>query len=284
MKQVIGHNQAKKQLVSNLSIQSWLICGKKGIGKATLIKSFANWLFMNDSGSAVLDLHVIEDNTIGIDQIREMKNFLYLSSIQSKYKIVVIDSLEGMTNNAKNAILKVMEEPPKNSKIFIISHKPYNIQTTIKSRCFQLNLLPLTYDETKQVVFSTHALDSKIFDQLVSLFPGAPGMIVSLINSKVYESYQYFYDLLYSSSNPVIMQNCNIDLELASYIIQNLILQNIKKCSNDISILFNKWKKIDELFIAAERFHLDKKHVLTNVVNIMLDFKYLLNKSNLYIP
>ncbi|MFP3026017.1 MAG: DNA polymerase III subunit delta', partial [Wolbachia sp.] len=43
MKKVIGHNQAKKKLMNNLSVQSWLICGKKGIGKATLAKSFSNW-------------------------------------------------------------------------------------------------------------------------------------------------------------------------------------------------------------------------------------------------
>jgi DNA polymerase-3 subunit delta' len=46
MKKVIGHDQAKKKLMDNLSVQSWLVCGKKGIGKATLVKSFSNWFLI----------------------------------------------------------------------------------------------------------------------------------------------------------------------------------------------------------------------------------------------
>lgn len=262
----------KKKLMNNLSVQSWLICGKKGIGKATLAKSFSNWLLIKSYNEVALDLHIVEGDTIGIEKVREMKNFLHLSPIQSEHKIAIIDSLEAMTNNAKNAILKILEEPPKNSKIFIISHKPYDIQTTIQCRCFQLNLLPLTYDETKQVASSQCKFDDQTFDEMITLFPGMPGMIINAISSDAYEAYKCFYKFLHDLKNPNMINkviNSEIELELASYIIQAFILESIKREVNGVEILLGQWKKIDELFVVAKQLHLDKKHVLANVVNIM---------------
>ncbi|MGL9689299.1 MAG: DNA polymerase III subunit delta' [Wolbachia sp.] len=272
MKKVIGHDQAKKKLMDNLSVQSWLVCGKKGIGKATLVKSFSNWFLIKNYDEVALDLHIVEGDTIGVEKVREMKNFLHLSPIQSEYKIAVIDSLEAMTNNAKNAILKILEEPPKNSKIFIISHKSYNIQTTIKCRCFQLNLLPLTYDETKQIVSPQCKFDDQTFDEIITLFPGTPGMIINAISSDTYESYKCFYTFLRNLNNSEAINkviNSEIELELASYIIQAFVLDKIKGKVNSIEILLSKWKKIDELFVAAKQLYLDKKHVLANAINII---------------
>ncbi|WCR54261.1 MAG: DNA polymerase III subunit tau [Wolbachia endosymbiont of Ctenocephalides orientis wCori] len=269
MKKVIGHNQAKKKLMDNLSVQSWLICGQKGIGKATLAKFFSHWLLVKSYDLVALDLHIVEGETIGIEKVREMKNFLYLSPIQSDYKIAVIDSLESMTNNAKNAILKILEEPPRNSKIFIISHKPCDIQTTIKCRCFQLNLLPLTHDETKQVVSSQCEYDNQM---LYTLFPGMPGAIISAINNDTYKIYECFYTLFQGLSNHEMINkitNSEIEVELASYVIQAFILEKIKREESDIHILLSKWRKINRLFADAKQFHLDKKHVLANAINVI---------------
>ena len=256
MIKVIGHDQAKKKLINNLCIQSWLICGNKGIGKATLIKNFAYWLLKEREA---LDLHIVGDNhSIGIEQVREMKNFLYLSPIQSSYKVVIIDSLEAMTENAKNAMLKILEEPPKNSIIFIICNRPWNIQMTIKSRCFLLNLFPLTYKETKQIVLLKSQLDDKIFDVAMTFFPGSPGMI---LNSDMYGLYESFNMLFDNPDGIKKIVNSNIELELISHIIQTLLKRT--------TISFNQWREIDELFIAAKKLHLDKTHVLTCIMDII---------------
>ncbi|QKX01495.1 DNA polymerase III subunit delta' [Wolbachia endosymbiont of Cruorifilaria tuberocauda] len=273
MGKIIGHDQAKKKLMNNLAIQSWLICGRKGIGKATLAKYFSNWFLIRSHNEMALDLYVVDDDPIGVEVVREMKNFLYLSPIQSECKVVIIDSLEAMTSNARNAVLKILEEPPKNSKIFIISHKPYNIQDTIKCRCFQINLLPLTYSETKQIVSSQCEFDDQIFDEVVTLFPGAPGMVINAINSSTYESYRCFYEFLSNLNNSEAIKkiiNSEIDLELASYIIQTFILESIKGGVSNVEVLLNQWKKVNELFASAKQFHLDRRHVLANAVNIML--------------
>nr|WP_246214418.1 DNA polymerase III subunit delta' [Wolbachia endosymbiont of Dirofilaria (Dirofilaria) immitis] len=202
-----------------------------------------------------------------------MKDFLHLSPIQSEYKVAIIDSLEAMTSSARNAILKILEEPPKNSKIFIISHKPYNIQTTIKCRCLQLNLLPLTYNETREIVSSQCKFDDQTFNEVITLFPGAPGIIISIISSDTYKIYRCFYKFLYDLDNPEVIHkviNSKIELELASYMIQTFILESIKRGISNVEVLLSQWKKVDELFIAARQLHLDRKHVLANAVNIII--------------
>ncbi|OEY87186.1 DNA polymerase III subunit delta' [Wolbachia pipientis] len=251
MKQIIGHDKAIKKLIDNMQVQSWIICGKKGIGKATLTK---NYQFQEE-----FDLYVASGNTIGIEQIREMKDFLYLSPIHSEYKVAIVDSLEEMNNNSKNAILKILEEPPKNAKIFIISHRPYDIQATIKCRCFQLNLSPLTYEETKYIVYSKYQINDQVFNTMFNLFSGAPGMIMNAINSNLDKMGNF---------NEIINNN-DVDLGLISRIIQVSILRDIKANPESTEILIDQWSKINKLFTYAKQFHLDKKHVLANIINIL---------------
>ncbi len=241
---IIGHSQAIKKLIDNLQIQSWIICGKKGIGKATLVR---NYKFQEER-----DLYVIAGDIIGVEQIREMKDFLHLSPIHSEYKVAIIDSLEAINDNAKNAILKILEEPPKDARIFIISHKPYSIHTTIKCRCFQLNLSPLTYNETRHIVYSKYQLNNEIFDIIFNLFPGSPGMIIDAINS-------------YLGNFDEIINNNGVDMELVSYIIQISILKNIKTNPANAKVFIDQWRRIDALVTYAKKFHLDKKHILSNI-------------------
>ncbi|WFW29859.1 MAG: DNA polymerase III subunit delta' [Wolbachia endosymbiont of Menacanthus eurysternus] len=270
MENIIGHDYAKKKLIENLSIQTWLICGKRGIGKATFVRSFSDWLLVKRGNEVVMDLYFVDNGTIGIEKVREIKNFLYLSSIQSKYKIVIIDSLEAMTNNSQNAMLKILEEPPKNSKIFIISHEPYNIKSTIKCRCFQLNLFPLGYVETRRVILSKYKFDDQVLSKIITVFPGRPGVIINIMNNN--DVCEFFHTFPQNLNKPEIISriiSSEIELEFASRLIQLFILNKIKSEISSVEILLDKWKKIHELFIAAKQLDLDKKHILANAINII---------------
>lgn len=72
---------------------------------------------------------------IKIDDIREINQFMTLSRQQGDYKIVCLNYAETMNNNAANALLKTLEEPPQNSIIFLITHRADALLPTIKSRC-----------------------------------------------------------------------------------------------------------------------------------------------------
>lgn len=75
---------------------------------------------------------------IGIEQIRKLNDFVYLTGHQGGYKIVLIYPAETMNTAAANALLKKLEEPPENVLFILVTHQPQHLLPTIRSRCQQL--------------------------------------------------------------------------------------------------------------------------------------------------
>ncbi|RTK92187.1 MAG: DNA polymerase III subunit delta' [Rickettsiales bacterium] len=77
---------------------------------------------------------------ISVDQIRDMQKFLYKTSVISGKKIAVIYGADQMNINAANSCLKILEDTPKNTYIFLLSEHASNILPTIHSRCAKINV------------------------------------------------------------------------------------------------------------------------------------------------
>jgi len=75
------------------------------------------------------------EKIIGIDDIRNMQKKLFLKPFRSKIKSVIIDSFPGITLEAQNALLKILEEPPSNTVILLIAENSSQFLPTILSRC-----------------------------------------------------------------------------------------------------------------------------------------------------
>jgi DNA polymerase III subunit delta' len=80
---------------------------------------------------------------IVVDDAREVAGFLRLTPAEGGWRIVVIDSADEMNRNAANALLKILEEPPRSSMLMLVSHNPGRLLPTIRSRCRKLALKPL---------------------------------------------------------------------------------------------------------------------------------------------
>lgn len=76
---------------------------------------------------------------IAIDQIRELIQFCGLTPTYGTYQIVIIEPAELMNHYAENSLLKLLEEPPPDTLIFLISHQPMALLATIRSRCQRLD-------------------------------------------------------------------------------------------------------------------------------------------------
>ena len=72
--------------------------------------------------------------TLGVDPVKEFREDMFLSSTESEHKIYIIDDAECMTPEAQNALLKVLEEPPRSVVIILLAKECDRILTTIKSR------------------------------------------------------------------------------------------------------------------------------------------------------
>jgi DNA polymerase-3 subunit delta' len=75
---------------------------------------------------------------IGVDQIRNLADFINISSHQNGYKIILIHPAETMNTAAANALLKNLEEPPARTLFILVAHQAQHLLPTIRSRCVQI--------------------------------------------------------------------------------------------------------------------------------------------------
>ena len=81
-----------------------------------------------------------EKEVIKVDQIRDLSKNVVLSSTRNKYRIIIIENAEKMNKASANALLKTLEEPPKDVIIILTTNEIGRLLPTIKSRCFKLPL------------------------------------------------------------------------------------------------------------------------------------------------
>lgn len=129
----------------NLS-HAYLFHGPEGVGKRLFALGLAEEVSGNLPGRP--DIKVIDKGggQILISDIRELKDFIYLTPF-GKHKVAVINNAHNLTSDASNALLKVLEEPPGRSVVFLISHLPGQIFETVVSRCQAWRFGPLKKEE-----------------------------------------------------------------------------------------------------------------------------------------
>ena len=118
---------------------------------------------------------------IVIDQIRNLKYKLQQATLFNGYKAALITEAQLMNLNAANALLKVLEEPTKNTVIIILADDLTNLPQTILSRCQVLRFLPVAKGEIKSYLEKTKAKDA---DLIARQAHGRPGLALTLANDK----------------------------------------------------------------------------------------------------
>src|SRR5215470_11621906 len=175
---LVGHEKAlaraSQAIRTGRPPQAWLITGAPGIGKATLAYRIARYLLAfgaTDRGPA--DLSVPERdpasiqvaaashpgllvlkrspnpdtgrlmNVISVNEIRRLGGFYGMTSGAGGWRVAIVDTADDMNDNAANAILKLLEEPPARAMLLLLANVPGRLLPTIRSRCQRLDLKPL---------------------------------------------------------------------------------------------------------------------------------------------
>jgi len=150
-------NFLKNLLCKNLLPQSIIINGEEGIGKTTFLCKFlidyelSENKLINDPNIDYYDqlfnnkypnIKVIRaiDNSISIDAIRELNAYCYQKSLNGKKKFILINNIENLTIAAMNSLLKLLENPPVDTYLFLLKNSECDVNQTILSRCFKLNI------------------------------------------------------------------------------------------------------------------------------------------------
>jgi len=135
---------------------AWLLSGHHGIGKKMLAEHFAKYLLCTDPRAtgpceSCDDCHLFnignhpdyslvepEKKLITVDQIRESIHFAQNTSRRGGMKVLLFVPAEAMNLNAANALLKLLEEPPRQTLLLLVSHQPGLLLATLRSRCQHL--------------------------------------------------------------------------------------------------------------------------------------------------
>ena len=143
-KEVVCQDNIKKVLTNQLETgevkQAYLFAGSAGTGKTTSARIFANEV--NGGKGKPIEIDGASNN--GVDNIRNIIDDCRMKSLDSKYKVYIIDEVHMLSIGAFNALLKVLEEPPKGVIFILCTTDPHKIPATILSRVqrFQFKRIP----------------------------------------------------------------------------------------------------------------------------------------------
>ncbi len=186
--ELFGHREAETALLNSYRSgripHAWLIGGALGIGKATLAYRMARFVLAHrDPLSAAVQgadnlsvdpadpvarriaaeahggLLVLQRTAndkgvlrtvITVDETRETISFFGSTAAAEGWRVCIVDTVDELNPNAANALLKTLEEPPRQSLFLLISHAPGRVLPTILSRCRRLPLRPLATSDVIQ--------------------------------------------------------------------------------------------------------------------------------------
>jgi hypothetical protein len=91
-------------------------------------------------------------DTLEVAEIRKIAPFLRMTSSEGGWRIVIADDADSMTRSAQNGILKILEEPPRNSLLILVAHRAGALIPTIRSRARFINFLPFDSTALKELI------------------------------------------------------------------------------------------------------------------------------------
>jgi len=140
-----------------------------------------------------MDFNIIEPekDSVKIHQVRELIKKTYEKPLESNKKVYIINDADTMTVPAQNALLKILEEPPKYVMIILVGENEHLFLNTIKSRCIKINFKKLENVELKRYIEENN---KKFDERFLDIYQGSIGNLNRLEGKE--ESYLELEDLI----------------------------------------------------------------------------------------
>ena len=137
------------------------------------------------------DLKDNKSGQIKLDQIRKLVGFLGHKPGRGGWRIAIIDSMDQVNRNGANALLKLLEEPPERTMLFLIASRPGRLPPTVRSRCRLVRLPALDQAVCRQIIAEASPDETEQrLDDLARLSEGAPGRALMLASSQSDDLYR----------------------------------------------------------------------------------------------
>ncbi len=173
--EVVGQEHVTQTLVNAFKKdrvgQGYIFTGPRGVGKTTTARILAKGLNCKDSKNGnpcnkcticdeiteYRNLDVLEidgASNRGIEEIRNLRELIKFTPMNSLYKIFIIDEVHMLTNQAFNALLRTLEEPPPHGKFIMCTTEIHKVPDTIISRCQRFDFNRISINHIKESINS----------------------------------------------------------------------------------------------------------------------------------
>ena len=317
---VIGHQDVLERLFetyrSGRMHHAWLLTGPQGIGKATLALTFAKFLFSFPDRSNLpehFDASLIKEDIhrqvaqgahpqllhltrpwddkakrfkpqLSVEEIRRTQSVYGMTAGAGGWRITIVDSVDDMNASAANALLKVLEEPPKKALFFVLNHATGRPLATIRSRCQQLTIGRLQDDNVLEILakLGVQASDDDKA-RAVRLAEGSARRAIQLLESSVLKDFGQFEAMMergakgdggdWSAAHKIADNLSRRGQEDAYHLFGDLVAAwmgaqvrlNQQSTLSELAGWADLWDKANRSSTLADAFNLDKKQVILSL-------------------
>nr|WP_321459071.1 DNA polymerase III subunit delta' [uncultured Cohaesibacter sp.] len=307
---------------------AWLLTGPKGIGKATFAFRAARFIFnegLHAQGGGLLgdmaaptSLNCPEDcnavrlvsnlahpnllvidrpydqkgkkfkTEITVDEVRRTVRFFGSTAGEKTWRVCIVDPADDLNNNAANALLKILEEPPARTIFFLVSHAPGRLLPTIRSRCRRLNFSPLENPVLGEAISQLEIAEGKdTIDQLCKSCDGSirkaaelqsdEGLVViHAFERLLAPPYNPDYETLNAFAETVSQRGKDERFDGFSDLVHRYLTRQLHQKSKsedvrgeDLYPLARVWDEAREQIQQTRIFNLDKKQTVIEVMRML---------------
>ena len=323
-----GHHDAEQALLDSYRSgripHAWLIGGAKGIGKATLAYRMARFVLTHpDPTSAAVQsatsLHVDEQHPIArqvgsgahgglltlersaddkgkmrtvitVDQTRETVPFFGSTAAVAGWRVCIVDTVDELNASAANSLLKVLEEPPRQSLFLMMSHSPARVLPTILSRCRKLMLRPLATEDVIQALATATGGDAQDpqFSEIAAASEGSVARALTLLGGDALKLHQRTAALL--DMLPQIdyreLHALGDSISGSDRVILNAFMDSVERWVGDrirndgsrpdadlprLARLAEVWEKVSRAAREAESYNLERKPLVFSIFGLLAE-------------
>ncbi|MHA1539090.1 MAG: DNA polymerase III subunit delta' [Alphaproteobacteria bacterium] len=246
------------------------------------------------------DLFVMESelemgagSQIKVDEVRKLSSFTTMTSANNGWRIALVDPVDQLNRNAANALLKILEEPPKKTLIFLVCHAPGKLLPTIRSRCRVLKMKTLPEDVIEELIEENFKLVSSGDQRMLTRYAeGSFGRAVNFYDNDgltIYKSFLNLMETFPKFNTADLYKFCEKSAKEADGFVttvnmlfwwmgKNMTAVHTGDGAEEFSQYFKEenlpewlalWDKMQELLGQTKVFHLDRKQVLLSLFSTM---------------
>jgi DNA polymerase-3 subunit delta' len=223
---------------------------------------------------------------IRVDDVRRTASFFGSTAGEGGWRIAIVDAVDDLQREGANALLKVLEEPPKRSLLLLISHAPGRELPTIRSRCRRLLLRPLETEDVGRALAEATGRNPSEADvrRAAEASEGSVGRALGLLDASALALRQRVLELFAQLPNPdpralhalgeAIGGSDPRTLEAFMDLVNGWLSAQLAETSRgraQMARVAETWEKVNRAAREAEIYNLERKPLVFSVFGALAE-------------